>query len=118
MEDNDLDGRDASVRLRYKNRKDMVPQISRAEDQLAKYTDPWGPAFYSRFDDLEPIRIARYDTYVNNIVGYRKWLLPVTVVEQHNGAAAWFDQLEAGNMEIREVPQENGESVIYIAIKE
>lgn len=117
MQYDELDGRDPLIRQHYKNRKDMVTKVSAAEEQLKDYTDPWGKAFYSRFDDLEPIRVAEYEAYVKGEPGCRKWKLPVTAVEHHTAAAAWYDQYSLGDVLITEVPTSDGGSEYWISIK-
>jgi len=117
-EGNDLDGRDALVRQNFKNRKDLVSEIHRAEDVLANYTsNPWGPAFYSQFDDLLPKRVAEHF----DKPGKQKWELPITDVERHPGispSASWYDQVAIGTLEIYEVPASNGAaSNFYVSIK-
>jgi len=114
-EGNELDGRDAVVKQHFKNRKDLVSEIHRAEDILANYvSNPWGPAFYNQFDDFLPKRIALHvDT-----PGKQKWELPITDVERREGVASWYDQVAIGTLEIVEVPASNGAaSNFYVKIR-
>lgn len=112
----ELDGRDPAVRQHFRNRKDMVTSVQKPEKQLADYSDPWGPAFYSRFDDLPPVREAEYQAFIQGEPGCRRWSLPATAVEHHFGAAAWYDQLDMGNVVITEVPLADGTTEFWIKI--
>lgn len=114
----ELDGRDELVKKTYKSRKDLVAAVNKPEKVLEGYsTNPWEKAFYSRFDDLKPIREAYWKTYVDGIPGARIWHLPVTEVAQHSTTAAWFDQLEVGTVIIREIPNADGTSEFVMSIK-
>jgi hypothetical protein len=118
MSYDELDGRDAIVRKAYKNRKDMVTVVAKPDKVLEGYTEPWAPAFYSRFDDLKPVREADWDVYVDGIPGAKIWHLPVTEVHHHGDKASWFDQMDVGTVVIRQIPNDKGTMDYVISLIE
>lgn len=120
MSEDYLDGRDALVKEHFKNRKDLIPTIQTAESHVSQYHDPWGPSPYSRFDDFMPIRLGTHVPIVDHekLVRCEHWSLPVTMVDRHEGAAAYYEQWSAGSLEITQTPRPDGTFEIKLGIAE
>lgn len=108
------DGRDALVKRSFNN-ESLVAKPDSADDIIKRYTDPWRPAYYNRYDDINISRVF-HNSCVDGIHGMDNWLIPVMEATKITGG---YEQKRLGCIEITCVPDyETGEPDILISIVE
>jgi hypothetical protein len=97
-----------------------ISQPKSPDEQLKQYTsNPWDPAFYSQFDDLEPGARILHISCIDDIPGMRGWFVPVIGIKKMiEPGRQSYEQVKMGYLEITECPNGDGTSELLISIRE